>query len=1153
MKLFGFEIKRKIDDAGIAIRTVKPSTKPISKIPEVRIATLTYAQQFAIARSQFLDPEYDLSIVGKIEDSVAGDRYTVVKIANKLKVITFEELWEYLSTLYSIEEQEGREYIYPSDFQVLSGEPIQLLDKVEDVHKIRGLNYCRVPWCKKPYESNGFCSSHRSEYRQQGWVNPGIKGVWKPCEMITRHKVSKPIVRFLQKHGSTETTQDHSLLTINNSILSPFKPEEKLSIAKLTHIEYQRQLTYIDLANYSNFPIEQDEIVDINHRAATKINRFLSDGILESFCIILGAFVAEGSTKKTDKGPREFAIHNSNRKWLEDINNHFHKVFPDIPTTIGIRSKNKDDSTNTWALTCSRRLICDLFVNLCGSGSENKQLPDFVFELTDRYLNLIEKFMWDGDGHQDVAGWSYTTKSLKLASQYSLLLRIRGINHTYNYRIKEDKLYYSLQTNLGFECYSQYETILQKRDAIDEYVYDLEVKDTHNFIDAAGQVLLHNTESYVRKAFEKKEGLMFKEGLTFRGKNKDTLRYIKARMAQIARASNIPTISLIKQIAESLIRVSNAFLVKVRDPEASGGKIRTTIKGKELKPVAAYFPAAPETISVEIDPNTSRVVNWRQTLPDGKIKDFPADDVIHFHIARREGFLFGIPTTVPVEDDIRALRQIEENVELLLYQHLFPLYHYKVGTETAPAGVSETGSNEVDLVKEEIRLMPAEGAIVTPERHEIKAIGAEGRAINAENYIQHFKRRVLAGLGVSEVDMGEGQTVNRATANTLSRAIIDAVKALQDVLEVQFEHAVISELLLESTFGDDVLEEDNMVHLKFHEIDIQNKIEEEKHATEVFKANGYTWDEYRSELGLEPIPVPEDPEDQDPAKYPEWFNTYWKLFAEPEFLIKAVDEPYGEAAQAAAAARSSGVTNKQLQTAQQAKDLNAQKEAEQDRQTKIAVARVARRQQQDACMSETFKELEHDTAQRVEISLQSLNGINFEYLTSHARTWAEDAANKLYSLAFVEFIRGFNDHTGHRSSEAEVIISRSREEIRSRISGYAERLAVQTINLFKRRANYANTNAMEALRNAFDSTRFRTGIIWPTELQKAYNYGHLQGTRLMNELGLELLSHPDGCENCKANHGRIIYPMNATLDDVPPLHPWSRMMFRTIKNSNPTE
>jgi hypothetical protein len=280
--------------------------------------------------------------------------------------------------------------------------------------------------------------------------------------------------------------------------------------------------------------------------------------------------------------------------------------------------------------------------------------------------------------------------------------------------------------------------------------------------------IVEDTDSFVRQAFKKKEGLMFKEGVGVQGSNKDTVQYYKTRMAQIAKATNIPTTRLLKSLGRSLIRTSNAYLIKVRDEKASGGKVRTTADGKRLKPIAGYFPAAPEMMQVSIDPKTNRVLEWAQMLPDGNYKTFKPEDVVHFTIDRREGFFFGIPTLIPVIDDIRALRQIEENIELLLYQHLFPLFHYKVGTVDAPAGYMEDGTKEVDAVEAQIKLMPAEGCLVTPERHEITAIGAEGRALRADGYLTHFKKRVYAGLGVSQVDLGDGDCYDEKT-QTLTR------------------------------------------------------------------------------------------------------------------------------------------------------------------------------------------------------------------------------------------------------------------------------------------------------------------------------------------------------------------------------------------------
>ena len=89
---------------------------------------------------------------------------------------------------------------------------------------------------------------------------------------------------------------------------------------------------------------------------------------------------------------------------------------------------------------------------------------------------------------------------------------------------------------------------------------------------------VEDTESYVRQSFEKKISLMFKEGWTLVGKNPRTISYIKLRLAQIARASKLPTKQLFRDIGAGLIKKSNVFVIKVRKTESSGGKERITTK-----------------------------------------------------------------------------------------------------------------------------------------------------------------------------------------------------------------------------------------------------------------------------------------------------------------------------------------------------------------------------------------------------------------------------------------------------------------------------------------------------------------------------------------------------------------------------------------------
>lgn len=668
---------------------------------------------------------------------------------------------------------------------------------------------------------------------------------------------------------------------------------------------------------------------------------------------------------------------------------------------------------------------------------------------------------------------------------------------------------------------------------------------------------VEDTDGFVRQSFKKKEGLMFKEGYGYSGANKKTARYISIRMSQIARASNIPVLDLLKRTARSLIRTSNAFLIKVRDPAKSGGRPRVTPDGKQLDPVAAYFPAAPETMRVDVDQETGKIRRWKQILPDGRFREHSPDNVVHFHIDRREGFLFGVPVMVPVIDDIRALRQLEENIELLLYQYLFPLFHYKVGTENAPAGYTEGNISEIDAVKREIELMPSEGMIVTPERHEINAIGAEGRSIRAESYLEHFKKRVFAGLGVSQVDMGDGDTTNRATAQTLSRALIDAVKDIQDSLEAQWDHEIISELLLESTFGDDVLEKDNMVHLSFNEIDIQNKMEQEEHAIKLFEGNAITHDELRSMLHREPILIPEDPQDQDLSKFPEWAQLHWKLFEEPLNLIRAVDEPYSVAAQMASESRSLGATEQQMQKAGQERERAAAQEAEQDRQTKVAVARARPVARKDHLLSSSFKDLETDLSVRLHSSLVSRARADFELLRSIGRTWSAAISAKVVALATAQFIKGFNDQTGFQASDAPTSINVGRQIIDNRIRFRIDRLAESTISLIRRRIDsidgnvkltQVKSNYIQEVHAAFDSTRFRADFIWDVELRKAYNFGRVLGMRFQNTAEVSHVALQDACERCKVNADIPASPFLLDIDDIAPHHPGCKC--KLIINTN---
>ncbi len=428
---------------------------------------------------------------------------------------------------------------------------------------------------------------------------------------------------------------------------------------------------------------------------------------------------------------------------------------------------------------------------------------------------------------------------------------------------------------------------------------------------------ISDVEGYVNRAFLIKTGLMFKEGWELIGRNNLTIKYMKERFEQMSVATGIPMGIVLQHIGADLIESSNSFLVRVRSLKASGGQVRILPGTKiKLEPTAGYFPMHVSTVKFRRD-EYGNVLQYRQQLPSGYYQDFESPDVLHFYYHRKEGFLVGTPSIIPVKDDIRALRRIEENIEMLLYQHLFPLYHYQVGTLEAPARMNPDGADEIQVVQGQINSMPSEGMIVTSERHKIVAIGAESRALRAESYLLHFKQRVFAGLGTSAIDFGDGDTSNRSTADSMSRNMVDDVKYYQMTMEMFVNEYIIKELMLESTFADP-LSPENIVTFRFNEIDNDAKIKQENHSLNAFNSHALTFSELRHAFGKEPLTKEE------------WKDTFWELFEKPKSIIMAVDEPYTEEAKGQ-------MVKKQAKTEAQGKGVSKEP-VKKDKMSKGAVA-----------------------------------------------------------------------------------------------------------------------------------------------------------------------------------------------------------------------
>lgn len=356
----------------------------------------------------------------------------------------------------------------------------------------------------------------------------------------------------------------------------------------------------------------------------------------------------------------------------------------------------------------------------------------------------------------------------------------------------------------------------------------------------------YNTDSYIRQGVDKYVDQIFKEGYSFYGTDANAVEYLKLRLSYIAEASNTPTNQLLMDIAEDIVKYGNCMVVKARSNDPNALPQGTTVTGLYGKdPVVGYFCANPVTMKCKRD-EFGTITEWQQDN-DGGTQTFTPEDVVHFYYKREKGNAYGTSFLIPVLDDVRALRQAEENVLKMMYRNIYPFYHVAVGTE------EQTGTTrEVEELKAAIDGMDVEGGLVTTERVKITPIASD-KVIDAEPYLRYMESRVFSGMGIPEIMFGRGNTANRSTGDNMTSEMADRIRAMCRVIEMFFNSFIIKELLMEGGY-DPVLNPDQAVEFRFNDNDVDVMIKKQVHAIYKYEHNAITEDEMRDELGMDPIP-----------------------------------------------------------------------------------------------------------------------------------------------------------------------------------------------------------------------------------------------------------------------------------------------------------
>lgn len=358
-------------------------------------------------------------------------------------------------------------------------------------------------------------------------------------------------------------------------------------------------------------------------------------------------------------------------------------------------------------------------------------------------------------------------------------------------------------------------------------------------------------ESYFQKSIDKKLSLSTKSGFSIISDDDDVNDYFNKRFLLMQLQTKKSLNTIIKQTLLYLFVCRNAFIVKVRDPNFQYAK-SYSMDNKEKHPVVGLFTVHPTMMKPKFkyvkESGMWKAVldKWVNTNKRGQIKEFDVDDVVHFTINREDGYLFAFPDVLPVIDDIRTLRKIEEDIQLLIYRDLFPIIHYTIESPR----IIDHGQKytELDQARYDMQKIVQDGGIATDKRHEIKFVGNEGKSLDVSKYLEYFQQRVFSGLGVSAIDMSIAGQANVGDAEGVSKQLIDLVKYVQQELAEQFKENVLIEMALQSPF-DNILDKGIMPEFKFEEVDLEWKIRYENHEADLYTKNTKTIHEIRNNRG----------------------------------------------------------------------------------------------------------------------------------------------------------------------------------------------------------------------------------------------------------------------------------------------------------------
>lgn len=615
------------------------------------------------------------------------------------------------------------------------------------------------------------------------------------------------------------------------------------------------------------------------------------------------------------------------------------------------------------------------------------------------------------------------------------------------------------------------------------------------------------TDSYIKVALDKTFQLIMKAGYRLSSKNEKALEYLKQRLNIMAFGTGIPFDILLEETARDLTYYANAFWVKSRIDKIQGGLQAKPILGK--KPVGGYFRMDPTTIEIKRD-NNGALTGYKQTGGSNEV-EFKAEDVVHFYTDREASNNFGTPRVIAALEDIKILRKIEGNTLSLIYRYAIPLYHMIIGL---PQENMQATEKEITDAQNEINKMPQDGVLITNERVQFKAIGAEGKALDIGPYLDYNEKRVFTALNVSEAMMGRGGS--KQDADSMEGMMHDTVKYYQRMLSVFIKNNVFNELLLEGGFNP-IFNEDDVVEFDWNEINLDTKVKMENHELLKFQSNAITFEELRRALGR-----PADGVDESRlfSQMITQKNALELINAKNNLAVSSDDgnQKNGKTTKSVPSGAAKNIaqpTNQNGTTSAKVKESLNLSEAKNDTDTKKTEKNIKKYEADYKKICKIYQHLRNDTVERGNLSTKNMTKYT-ALIQDELKKYIADYAENGYAKSQLSGKKAVN-------SDGTEFIS---EEI--------NKLADKTVERFIDDMSVKIKSKNKSIDDCFIFMEYRLRFACNFLSQKAYWYGFVKGCAVRGAKRLTIKLSDDH----KKEHKSVIHTDNFNIDNIPPFSPY---------------